>query len=151
MCCPFQLPNQLTEVHETVGTLRHCYTGVVCAGDQNCTILLRALKTFFSVSADWNDSQHKGLLEHNYICWDTSTISACVKFACFFANIYRYNQNCLYPMRSLQFMLLCITYRVSIKSFPHYKHLLQENYEEYKRIYLPLLKLVLKFYVMCLL
>jgi hypothetical protein len=35
-------------------------------------------------------------------------------------------------------------YRVSIKSFPDYKHLLQENYVEYKHIFLPLLKLVYK-------
>jgi len=35
-------------------------------------------------------------------------------------------------------------YRVSIKSFPDYKHLLQENYVEYKNIFLPLLKLVVK-------
>jgi len=35
-------------------------------------------------------------------------------------------------------------YRVSIKSFPGYKHLLQENYVEYRHIYLPLLKLVSK-------
>jgi len=35
-------------------------------------------------------------------------------------------------------------YRVSIKSFPDYKHLLQENYVEYKYIFLPLLKLVSK-------
>ena len=35
-------------------------------------------------------------------------------------------------------------YRVSIKSFPEYKHLLQENYVEYKHIFLPLLKLVSK-------
>ena len=27
---------------------------------------------------------------------------------------------------------ICILYRVSIKSFPDYKHLLQENYVEYK-------------------
>ena len=33
-------------------------------------------------------------------------------------------------------------YRVSIKSFPDYKQLLQENYVEYKHIFLPLLKLV---------
>jgi len=26
-------------------------------------------------------------------------------------------------------------YRVSIKSFPHYKHLLQENYVEYKHFF----------------
>jgi hypothetical protein len=35
-------------------------------------------------------------------------------------------------------------YRVSIKSFPVYKHLLQENYVEYKYIFLPSLKLVSK-------
>jgi len=35
-------------------------------------------------------------------------------------------------------------YRVSIKSFPDYKHLLQENYVEYKQIFLLLLKLVSK-------
>jgi hypothetical protein len=35
-------------------------------------------------------------------------------------------------------------HRVSIKSFPDYKHLLQENYVEYKHIFLPLLKLVSK-------
>jgi len=35
-------------------------------------------------------------------------------------------------------------YRVSIKSIPHYKHLLRENYVEYKNIFLPLLKLVSK-------
>ena len=33
-------------------------------------------------------------------------------------------------------------YRVSMKSFPYYKHLLQENYVEYKRVFLPLLELV---------
>jgi len=33
-------------------------------------------------------------------------------------------------------------YRVSIKSFPDYKHLLQENYVEYKHMFLQLLKLV---------
>ena len=37
-------------------------------------------------------------------------------------------------------------YRVSIKSFPDYKHLLQENYLEYKYIFLPLLKLVSKIF-----
>jgi len=31
------------------------------------------------------------------------------------------------------------SYRVSVKSFPDYKHLLQENYMEYKHIFLPLL------------
>ena len=35
-------------------------------------------------------------------------------------------------------------YRVSIKSFPDYKHLLQENHVEYKHIFLPLFKLVSK-------
>jgi hypothetical protein len=33
-------------------------------------------------------------------------------------------------------------YRVSIKPFPNYKHLLQENYMEYKYVFIPLLKLV---------
>ena len=37
-----------------------------------------------------------------------------------------------------------LNYRVSIKSFPDYKHLLQENYVEYKHIFLPLCKLVSK-------
>jgi len=36
---------------------------------------------------------------------------------------------------------------VSIKSFPKYKHSLQENYVEYKHVFLPLLKLVSK--VLC--
>ena len=31
-------------------------------------------------------------------------------------------------------------YRVSINSFPDYKHLVQENYVEYKNFFLPLLK-----------
>jgi len=35
-------------------------------------------------------------------------------------------------------------YRVRIKSFPDYKHLLQENYVEYKHTFLPLLKLASK-------
>jgi len=35
-------------------------------------------------------------------------------------------------------------YRMSTNSFPDYKHLLQENYVEYKHIFLPLLKLVFK-------
>ena len=35
-------------------------------------------------------------------------------------------------------------YRVGIKSFPDYKHLLQGNYVECKYIFLPLLKLVSK-------
>ena len=37
-----------------------------------------------------------------------------------------------------------LIYRVSIKSFPYYRHLLRENYVEYKHIFLPLLKLVSK-------
>ena len=37
-------------------------------------------------------------------------------------------------------------YRVSIKSFPDYKQLLQENYVEYKYIFLSLLKLVSKIF-----
>jgi len=37
-----------------------------------------------------------------------------------------------------------VLYRVSIKSFPVYKHLLQENYVEYKHMFLLLLKLVSK-------
>ena len=35
-------------------------------------------------------------------------------------------------------------YRVSIKSFPDYKHLLHENYLEYKHIFLPIFQLVSK-------
>jgi len=38
-------------------------------------------------------------------------------------------------------------YRVSIKSLPHYKHLLQENYVEYKHIFLSLIKLVSKIFL----
>jgi len=38
-------------------------------------------------------------------------------------------------------MFLSLNY---IKSFPDYKHLLQENYMEYKHIFLPLLKFVPK-------
>ena len=43
-------------------------------------------------------------------------------------------------------IIFCLTYyRVSIKSFPDYKHLLQENYVEYKHIFfLPLLMLASK-------
>ena len=37
-----------------------------------------------------------------------------------------------------------MAYSVNIESFPDYKHLLQENYVEYKHIFLPLLKLVSK-------
>ena len=45
-----------------------------------------------------------------------------------------------------------LIYRVSIKSFPDYKHLLQENYVEYKHIFFyHYLSQFLKFYVMCLL
>jgi len=35
-----------------------------------------------------------------------------------------------------------LIYRVSINSFPDYKHLLQENYVEYRHNFLTLLKLV---------
>jgi len=35
----------------------------------------------------------------------------------------------------VQFPQNKIIYRVSIKSFPDYKHLLQENYVEYKHIF----------------
>ena len=37
-----------------------------------------------------------------------------------------------------------LLYRVSIKSFPDYKHLLQENHLEYKHIFLSSLKLISK-------
>ena len=40
--------------------------------------------------------------------------------------------------------VVSLSYRVSIKSFPDYKHSLQENYVEYKHIFFPLLKLVSK-------
>jgi len=40
--------------------------------------------------------------------------------------------------------LLLALYRVSIKTFRDYKHLLQENYVEYKHIFLSLFKLVSK-------
>ena len=42
--------------------------------------------------------------------------------------------------------LINVMYRVSINSFPNYKHLLEENYVEYKYIFLPLLKLVSKIF-----
>ena len=42
-------------------------------------------------------------------------------------------------------------YRVSIKSFPDYKHLLHENYVEYKRIFYNYLNYFLKIYAMYLL
>ena len=35
-------------------------------------------------------------------------------------------------------------YRMSIKFFPDYKYLLQENYVKYKHVFLPLLKIVSK-------
>jgi len=41
---------------------------------------------------------------------------------------------CLYP-ESDKFNPSPFFYRVSIKSFPDYKHLLQENYVEYKHIF----------------
>jgi len=37
-----------------------------------------------------------------------------------------------------------MTHLKVIKFFPDYKHLFQENYVEYKHIFLPLLKLVSK-------
>jgi len=37
-----------------------------------------------------------------------------------------------------------LIYRVSIKYFHHYKHLLQENYVEYKHFFLPSLNFVYK-------
>jgi len=40
--------------------------------------------------------------------------------------------------------IIYLQYRVSIESFADCKHLLQENYVEYKHIFLPLLKLVSK-------
>jgi hypothetical protein len=47
-------------------------------------------------------------------------------------------------LRKLRFFGVIVQiYRVSIKSFPDYKHLLRENYVEYKLFFfLPLLKLV---------
>jgi hypothetical protein len=51
----------------------------------------------------------------------------------------------------MQFMDGYLKYRVSIKSFPDYKHLLQENYMEYKHIVLPLFKLVSTIFFMFLL
>jgi len=38
-------------------------------------------------------------------------------------------------MQSQQNIKFITIYRVSIKSFPDYKHLLQENYVEYKHIF----------------
>jgi hypothetical protein len=55
LCCPFQLPNQLTQVHETVGTLRHLtHGGFVCEGNGKCSVSLRAVKTIISVCNEWN-------------------------------------------------------------------------------------------------
>ena len=48
------------------------------------------------------------------------------------------------PYLSSTQIIFVTLYRVPIKSFPDYKHLLQENYVEYKNIPLPLLKLVYK-------
>ena len=44
-----------------------------------------------------------------------------------------------------------LIYRVSIKSYPDYKHLLQENYVEYKHFFYHYLSQFLNFYSMCLL
>ena len=41
-------------------------------------------------------------------------------------------------------MMIIEKYRVNINSFPDYEYLLQENYGEYKHIFLPLRKLVSK-------
>ena len=51
-------------------------------------------------------------------------------YVCMYVYVYIYVCVCIY------------IYRMSIKSFPDYKHLLQENYAEYKHNFLPLLKLV---------
>ena len=64
------------------------------------------------------------------------------------------SETVMFTVRSIQHHIIK-TYgrgviQVSIKSFPDYKHLLQENYVEYKLFFLRLLKF-LKFYVMCLL
>ena len=59
-----------------------------------------------------------------------------------FTNIYIY----IYTYRERLYADPVYIYRVSIKSFPDYKHLLQENYVEYKYIFLTLLKLVLKIF-----
>ena len=56
---------------------------------------------------------------------------------------YRARHACMNTQRHAV-QLTFIFYRVSIKSFPDYKHLLQENYVEYKHIFLPLLKAVSK-------
>ena len=48
-------------------------------------------------------------------------------------------------------LYLGLIHRMSIKYFPNYKHLLQENYVEYKHIFYHYLSYFLKFYVMCLL
>jgi len=53
----------------------------------------------------------------------------------------------LYHFRSL----VLWSYRVSIKPFPDYKYLLQENYVEYKHIFYHYLSCILKFYDMFLL
>jgi hypothetical protein len=37
--------------------------------------------------------------------------------------------------RNFILYVIYVMYRVSIKSFPDYKHLLQENYVEYKHIF----------------
>ena len=50
-------------------------------------------------------------------------------------------------MRRWKIKCVCVcvcVYRVSIKSFPDYKHLLRENYVAYKHIFLQLLKFVSK-------
>jgi len=60
----------------------------------------------------------------------------------------RISMNCMYVLYPAAVIVTGFVtqmiYRVSIKSFHDYKHLLQENYVEYKHIFLPLLKLVFK-------
>ena len=66
-----------------------------------------------------------------------------------YSNMYRSMYRSMYPllrMNGFSFTLWnwllmnedgkSVKYRVSIKSFPDYKHLLQENYVEYRHIFL---------------
>jgi hypothetical protein len=56
------------------------------------------------------------------------------------------NTNCLWYLAQLFLVweMFKMLYRVSIKFFPDYKNLLQENYVEYQHFFLPLFKLVSK-------
>jgi len=49
-----------------------------------------------------------------------------------------------YKVSRVNYVDKTLAYRVSTKSFPDNKHLLQENYVEYKHILLPLLKSISK-------